>query len=216
MIQSTFIIDASAMKNKEQTKRKLVEAVGHVFKTDSYNGLGVNRVARIAGVNKKLIYRYFGSFENLVEAYVTETDYWIAFARHMAAFDAGLGNGDIGDFIGKILIRQFDYFKGHPEMQQLILWELSTDSALMRSIHRTRELMGQQFFAIADPHLKDNAVNFRAVAALLVGGIYYTILHTRHNGGMFSDIDLSTAGGQSDLKNAIGHIIRSSFPQVDS
>ena len=53
----------------------------------------------------------------------------------------------------------------------------------MRRIHRTRGLMGQQLLEITDEHLATEVVNFRAIAALLVGGIYYTILHSRHNGG---------------------------------
>ena len=48
-------------KNKELTKRKLFAAVGEILKSEGYNGLGVNRVAKQAGVNKKLIYRYFES-----------------------------------------------------------------------------------------------------------------------------------------------------------
>ena len=71
------------MKNKEETKRKLVAAVAHIFQTEGYVGLGVNKVAKLAGVSKKLIYRYFGSFERLIEAYVMETDYWMQFSAEL-------------------------------------------------------------------------------------------------------------------------------------
>ena len=36
-------------KDKERTKRKLIDAVGQIFKTYGYSELGVNRVARTAG-----------------------------------------------------------------------------------------------------------------------------------------------------------------------
>lgn len=54
------------MKDKEQTKRKLITAVAHTFRTEGYGGLGVNKVAKLAGVSKKLIYRYFGGFDRLI------------------------------------------------------------------------------------------------------------------------------------------------------
>lgn len=198
-------------KDKEQTKRRLIDAVGQIFKTYGYSELGVNKVARTAGVSKKLIYRYFGSFDRLVEAYVIETDYWISFAKQIADFHAKEVPADIRKLISEILVNQFNYFRSNFEMQQLILWELSTASTLMRSIHRTRELMGQQLLELTDPYLAENKVNFRAIAALLVGGIYYTILHTRHNGGMFSDVDLSSEKGRNDIREAIEFVIESSF-----
>lgn len=194
-------------KNKELTKRKLIQAVGEVMKTEGYRGLGVNKIARVAGVHKKLIYRYFISFDRLIEAYVTETDYWITFADVIATFQEGIDDHNIRSFVGNILINQFNYFSENFEMQQFILWELSTKSDLMRSIHRVRELKGQEMLKIVDQHLKDPPVNFRAVAALLVGGIYYITLHTKHNGGMFSDVDVHTDAGRADLKEAIQFIV---------
>lgn len=87
------------------------------------------------------------------------------------------------------------------------MWEVSTNSPLMRSIHNVRETMGQKLFELTDQHFVNTGVNFRAVAALLVGGIYYTILHTRFNGGIFSDIDLATEEGRDEMLKAIEMIV---------
>jgi AcrR family transcriptional regulator len=43
------------MKDKKETKRKLINAVAFIFRNKGYAGLGLNKVARLAGVNKKLI-----------------------------------------------------------------------------------------------------------------------------------------------------------------
>lgn len=204
----------TATKNKEQTKRKLIEAVAVIFRTEGYRGLGVNKVAKLAGVHKKLIYRYFGGFEQLVEAYVVETDYWMQFADNMKQLSVPKDLAETKRLIGYVLKNQFLYFQSNKEMQQLILWELSTDSNLMRSIHRTREAMGQQLLELTDPYFAKSQINFRAVAALLVGGIYYTILHTHHNGGMFSDVNLATETGKNDILKAIDQILNLLFENV--
>lgn len=195
------------IKDKEQTKRRLIDAVAKIFQLEGHAGLGVNKVARVAGVNKKLIYRYFGSFEDLVEAYVVETDYWMQFADHMRQLTIPKDLVQTKRLIGQLLKNQFIYFHADQGMQELILWELTSKSNLMRSIHRTRELMGQQLMEITDEHLATEVVNFRAVAALLVGGIYYTILHSRHNGGMFSGVDLSKPSGQEQIVEAIDLVL---------
>jgi AcrR family transcriptional regulator len=195
------------MKNREETKRRLVEAVAEIFRNEGYAGLGVNKVAKLAGVDKKLIYRYFGGFEQLVESYVVETDYWMQFADHMRQLSVPRDLQETKKLISHVLKNQFLYFYSDKEMQQLILWELSTNSSLMRSIHRTRETMGQQLLELTDPYFAEIKLSFRAVAALLVGGIYYTILHTRHNGGMFSDVNLATDSGRQDMLNAIEQLV---------
>jgi AcrR family transcriptional regulator len=202
------------MKNKELTKRKLINAVGEIFRLEGHSGLGVNKVARLAGVSKKLIYRYFNTFENLVEAHVVETDYWMTFADHVQSLIDNNINSGSQKLITDILQNQFRFFYADRDMQKLILWEISTDSPLMKSIHRARESMGQRLLEMTDPAFAGSDFNFRAVAALLVGGIYYTVLHTRFNGGIFSDIDLSTEEGREEVVKAIERIVGWAFNEA--
>ena len=53
----------------------------------------------------------------------------------------------------------------------------------------------------------EQLIFFRAVAALLVGGIYYTILHTVYNGGTFAGIDLNTKSGKDEISKALAQIV---------
>jgi len=202
------------MKDKELTKRKLIDAVAETFRTKGYSGLGVNKIARLAGVNKKLIYRYFQTFEGLIEAYVVETDYWMVFAEKVQELIDNKNASDSQKLVVDILQNQFRYFYSDTQMQKLITWEICSASPLMKSIHNVRESAGQKVLAITDDHFKDSTVNFRAVTALLVGGIYYTILHSRYNGGMFSDIDMSTEEGREEIIRMIEEIINWAYKAV--
>jgi AcrR family transcriptional regulator len=204
------------IKNRELTKRKLIDAVGEIFSKEGHSGLGVNKVARIAGVNKKLIYNYFKQdFNNLVEAYVLETDYWMAFADRVQQLIEQKSYSSNQKLVTDILQNQFRYFYLDKQMQKLILWEVSTNSPLMRSIHNAREEMGQKLLQMTDQQFAGSNVNFRAISALLVGGIYYTILHTRFNGGVFSDIDISTEVGRNEMLRAIEMIVGWAFQAAD-
>jgi AcrR family transcriptional regulator len=200
-----------SMKNKELTKRKLIDAIGEISKSQGLKGLKISKVSRHAGVDRKLIYRYFGNLNNLIEAYIIENDYWMLFADHLKKT---LREGDrTGSqaFITTVLQEQFRFFLEKKEMQLLILMELSEKNPLMQSIHNARESLGQDFFEITDEHFASTTVNFRAVAALLVGGIYYIILHTRHNGYKFSDIDLRSEEGINAILETIANVIDWSF-----
>lgn len=199
------------IKNKELTKQKLIAAVGEILKSEGYNGLGVNRIAKHAGVNKKLIYRYFGSVNYLIEAYVVENDYWLVYSKKLLEMVEKENPSDTKSFIVEILKNQFKYFLNEREMQRLILWEISGKSSLMKSIHNAREATGQSLLQMTDEHFKGKKVNFRAIAALLVGGIYYTILHMQVNGGQFCDMDISTPDGQEALLSTIEQIVGWAF-----
>ena len=195
-------------RNKELTKRKLIDAVGEIFRTEGHTGLGVNKVARIAGVSKKMIYAHFeGSFNRLVEEYILETDYWMVFSDRVNEL-IDHQQSDSQKLITDILQNQFRYFHLNKQMQKLILWEICTDTPLMKSIHQVRENAGQKIMELTDRHFANSNVNFRAVAGLLGAGIYYTILHTRFkNRGVYSDIDLSTEEGRDEMLRAIEMIV---------
>nr|WP_321258039.1 TetR/AcrR family transcriptional regulator [uncultured Pseudodesulfovibrio sp.] len=64
------------IKNKEQTRQRIVGAVGKVLAEGGFKRLGVNRIAREAGVDKVLIYRYFGGLAELVTEYRNSIEYW--------------------------------------------------------------------------------------------------------------------------------------------
>jgi AcrR family transcriptional regulator len=202
------------MKDKENTKKRLIKAVGDVITAEGFQNLKISKISKYANVDRKLIYRYFGNLNYLIEAYVSEHDYWMVFADKMKQILAEKEYSGSEQLIIDILQDQFRFFISQKEMQRLILLELSVNSPLMRSIHNTRESMGQEFLELTDPHFQHGKVNFRAIAALLVGGIYYTVLHTVYNGGKFAGIDLSTSIGRDEIVKAIGQIIAWAYKEA--
>ncbi|WP_179412696.1 TetR/AcrR family transcriptional regulator [Mucilaginibacter sp. E4BP6] len=195
------------MKDKEATKRKLIDAVGVIIKRDGFSTLKISTIAKVAEVDRKLIYRYFGGLNHLIEAYIVENDYWLLFSEKMKTMLEQKEFTGSEQIITAILQNQFSFFVSQKEMQRLILWELSADSPMMRSIHNARESMGQKFLEMTDSHFKESKVNFRPIAALLVGGIYYTILHTIFNGSSFTDMDINSEEGRQSILVAIEQIV---------
>jgi AcrR family transcriptional regulator len=98
------------MKNKDLTKRKLINAVGEILQTEGFNHLGVNNIARKAECSKKLIYRYFGGVDQLIEAYVVERDYWMTFFDQMDNTTAEFESKRAKPLVTNILKDQFNFF----------------------------------------------------------------------------------------------------------
>jgi DNA-binding transcriptional regulator YbjK len=203
------------IKNKESTKRKLIWALGETIKLEGFNSLSASKVARKAEVDRKLITRYFGGLDQLIEAYVVENDYWLLFTEHINELLESNKFAGSKDLITSVLQNQFSYFFAEKDMQRLILWELTTNSPLMKSIHNARESMGQKLLELTDVHFKNSNVNLRAIGALIVGGIYYTILHTINNGGTFTDMNISSESGQAEISKAIEQIIGWAYKEAE-
>ncbi|RKR82036.1 hypothetical protein BDD43_2203 [Mucilaginibacter gracilis] len=111
------------IKNKEVTKKKLVWAVGEIIKTEGFVALkSASKVARIAGVDRKLIGRYFGGLNQLIEAYVVENDYWILFTEKINDLLKSNNYPGSKELITSILQNQYTYFLSDKDMQRLILW----------------------------------------------------------------------------------------------
>jgi len=196
------------MKNKEETKQRIINAVGEIFKVDGRTGLNYARIASKAGVDRGLIYRYFGKdIDQLIEAYVVQKDYWLKFAEQINAEVSKNHHESSKDLIIDILMSHWRYFSVETEMQHLILWELTGKSDLMRSIHNTRELMAQPVIEMAESDFKNKDVRFKPIAVLLLGGIYYANIHALHNGSTICGMDVKSEEGQEDLLNAIKQII---------
>jgi DNA-binding transcriptional regulator YbjK len=199
--------NSKQIKNKELTKKKLIWALGETIKLEGFNSLSGSKVARMAEVDRKLINRYFGGLNKLIDTYVEQTDYWLIFSEQLNELLKSKEFPGSKELVTSVLQNQFSYFFAEKDMQRLILWELTSKTQTMKKTHNARETTGQRLLELTDLHFKDSNINFRAIGALLVGGIYYTILHTINNGGKFTDLDISSEQGQAEIIKAIGQIV---------
>ncbi|RYX90766.1 TetR/AcrR family transcriptional regulator [bacterium] len=133
------------MKDKALTKEKLIKAVGDIIRSKGFSGIRISKVARLAEVDRKLFYRYFGSIDKLIEAYIIENDYWMLFAEHLNVISKDIQSLESQAMIIQILQELFKFFSSDKEMQNLMLLELSGAHAMLQSIPNVRESLGQNF-----------------------------------------------------------------------
>ena len=206
------VLNKTEPKNRKLTERKLIDAVGDIIRSTGYTGLGVNAIAKNAGVSKKLIYRYFGTVDSLIETYLVERDYWVTFSKKVS--DAAVASNKkqtMIEFSSSIFENQFDFFFNEDEMQRIILWEISEKNNILNDLSRKREAMGEELLKLTDPYFKDSDVNFRAVSAIIICGIYYSVLHTKKNASTICGLDLNTEAGRKEITKAIRKIVELCF-----
>lgn len=123
-------------RDREATERRLLDAVGGEICAGGFEKLGINAVAARAGVSKILIYRYFGSLEGLMAAYIRRYDFWINFAQEIP------DRRELPAFLKKMFRDQIGQLRGNPTLKRLYRWELSSDNELIVQLRQQRERVG--------------------------------------------------------------------------
>lgn len=198
------------VNDKERSKLKLINAVGKVLGEKGYTGLTATNIAKSAGLSRRLISIYFDSVDNLIETYVRNKDYWTAASGRVEEMMTENEANNTKKIIDYLLQNQLDYFYNNPEMQKIILWEISQKTKIMYEVCEDRERLGSKIFDLADKEFKNSTVDIRAVTALLVAGIYYMVLHAKSTDTLFCGIDINQSEGMNRIKNAITSILQKS------
>ncbi|MNK61920.1 HTH-type transcriptional repressor NicS [compost metagenome] len=201
-------ITSGPIRDKERTKKKLLDAVGKILKKDGFTGLNVSQVALKAKVDRKLVYDYFGSMEGLVKEYLNTRDYWsvnIDQANELIE----QSKPDLGrQMLYHLLEDQLNSLMANEEMRKIISWGISERSKVLAELNEKREFFGEQFFTeITDEHFKGKEKNVRPITALLIGGIYYMTLIANTNDGLMCGIDIRKAEAQAEIKKTLKQII---------
>ncbi|WP_034669227.1 TetR/AcrR family transcriptional regulator [Chryseobacterium populi] len=198
-----------AIRNKEKSKQKLLDAVGKILKTKGFSALKVNYIAETAGLDKKLIYNYFGGIDQLIDQYLQSEDFWSILTKKVSHLDVNDG----GQALSKaLLLSQFDYVYENTECQKIILWGLSENRKSLKKLAKNREIEGELVFKnIFDQHFGSNACLYRAIAALLISGIYYLDIFATTKSSTFCGLDLNSKTGRAEIQEAISFIVSQAY-----
>jgi AcrR family transcriptional regulator len=194
------------IRDYDKTRQRMLEVVGEILRETGYSGLKTNNIARRLGKDKNLIRYYFNSLVNLEKAYIRENDYWFAFFESISLPEQPSEN-DVRQFFIKLMLENFEFFSDNIEMQKIILWQISENNPLMRSVSDQREAEGEKLLQMTDPYFAGTDTSFRAVIAVILGAIYYLVLHARTNRSTVCSLDINMANDRRVLAATIRQII---------
>ncbi|RYE33588.1 MAG: TetR/AcrR family transcriptional regulator, partial [Sphingobacteriales bacterium] len=98
------------------------------------------------------------------------------------------------------------------EMRRIITWGLSEKSSVLKELDLKRENIGDQLLReIFDKTFSDSDKNFRAIYAILMGGVYYLTLHSNMQENPFCGINLQVPSGQDEIKKTLKAIVELAY-----
>lgn len=106
-------------RDSQKSKENILKAAEIKFAEKGIYGTRVDDIARLAKINKRMLYEYFGNKEDLYRAVLVEV-----YSR-LSKEEMILLSEDISciDAMKKIVTLYFDFLKNNPTYVNLILWE---------------------------------------------------------------------------------------------
>jgi AcrR family transcriptional regulator len=194
------------VRDSEQTKSELIAAVDDILSESGFRALTATNIARKAGKHWSLLNYYFKDVDELKKAYINDKDYWPPFFDRFKVSE-NPSKQELQVLFTQLMQENFRFFLTNPQMRQIILWQISEDNILLRGISEAREKEGEKLLVMTDKYFKDSGVNIRALMALILGGIYYVILHAKTNKSTVAGIDANLAADQKAFLNTISQVI---------
>ena len=197
-------------RDRKQTRAGILRAVGRLLAESGLRDVGVNSIAREAGVDKVLIYRYFGGLRELLKAFAEETDFWPAL-RELAASEANQPLGLMTEAErAKLLVVAFGRaLRKRPLTQEIMRWELLERNELTDALARHREEEGSKLFQYFE---ESDDLDIRAIGSLLAAGQTYLILRAK-TADVYNGLSLNSEKDWSRIERAAAFLVDAAFAE---
>ena len=190
-------------KDREQTRANILRALGRLLAHSGFREVGVNAVAREAGVDKVLIYRYFGGLPELIHAFAEDQAYWPVLAD--IAGESGKSHTEANDPArAKQMLLAFGHaLRKRPLTQEIMRWELLERNALTDALARHREEQGEKLFQSLD---KLTGIDLRAIGSLLAAGLTYLTLRAK-TVDLYNGLQLNSEKDWARIEEAVSFLV---------
>lgn len=195
-------------RDRARTEEAILAAARDLLAEKGFSGWGVNAIARAAGCDKQLIYRYYGGLDGLAEALGTEI------ARETETALAAVPIPEItsyGGLVAALIDAQVDVLSSNRVMQRIIAWELSEPNDLTRAFAaaRSRALMAW-FAGIKGDFAPPAGVDAPAINALLIAAVQQMVMSSASI-GEFAGMPLAEPADWARLRATVRYLAEAAY-----
>jgi len=126
-------------KDSQETRDRLVAAVGQLLAREGFQRIGVNAVAREAGVDKVLIYRYFDGITDLVAAFCRTEGFWPTGREIMGADPDTFSRLPFARQVADSSINFLRALRRRPVAREVLAWRFLVHNELTEALDQVRQ-----------------------------------------------------------------------------
>lgn len=199
----------------KDTERQLLDAISRIIEKEGYSGLGVNKIAKEAGCNKVLIYRYFNGLEGLILEWTKENDFFTnAYSSLIIKIQEADKDVDTRQLVKDVFSTMLQFLRKNDMMKQIFIWELS-GNVKFTHIREIREKHGAKLYQLFEEKLNKTIPNLDIHISLIVAGINFLVVQTSHY-PHFNGVDFSLENSWVRLEETIHEYIDMLFDKIEN
>lgn len=192
----------AARRDRADTQARLLAAAATVLAEEGFAGFTLAAVAERAGCDRKLVTRYFGGPEGLLDALAGDVGFWVGDAPGDAPPD-----GPYAARIATLLARYRTRLRADPLLKRVLAHELVEPSPALAAIEARRgRAMGEWMEAMRGDARPPAGVDAAAINAVLLAATHYLALREDATGA-FAGVDLTAPDGRARIDAAIDRLL---------
>jgi len=197
------------IKDRAATERVIFAAAKSLLAEEGFQGFGINAVARRAGCDKQLIYRYFGGLEGLVSAIGEDLASWVQ--ERIPQDTGGMFLLTYGDLMERLMLSYLDALRADPLVCKIIAWEVSEQTPQVTQLAEARSKALARWIdrmrgSLQPPKGVDPAV----MNAMLLASIQHLVIAGTTN-GQFSGVSLKSDKDWDKIATAVKRVVRALY-----
>ena len=189
-------------RDKQETKERILAALGRLLAEKGFLTVGINAVASEAGVNKVLIYRYFGGLPELLEAFGTSGEFWPTLEEIAGGDLEALKAEPPAERVAIAVCNFAHALRRRPITQEILAWETVERNELTVILEKVREGLSIRLFAEIGYDLSAIDADVAAITALLGAATNYLAVRARKV-DTFNTVEIRSVEGWRRLECAI-------------
>lgn len=197
-------------RDRAATEERILAAVGEVLARDGFAALGVNAIAKQAGVDKVLIYRYFGGLPELLRSWGASGRFWPRVADLLGEDPQVLLARPPAERYARFFRHFIDELRLRPLTLEVLAAEVVERNELTAILEAEREAWGDEATRVLGGEAFAARPFMRGVTLLLVAGVQYLALRSRKI-RVFGGVDLRSDEGWDELKRSIDELAQRLF-----
>ena len=206
----TYKAEPVRARNPAAVRARVLAALSAIIVRDGLSGVGVNALAREAGCDKVLIYRYFGDLEGVYQEFAEGHDFWWTVDELIRDIDPA--RLSLTRAMQIVMRRHAEAIRRRPTTLAILASELTARSSLVVALEEVRERRTLDLMAWIGQRFELPAtVDLPAVSMLLGVALNYLAVRAR-DVKVMSGVPLGAAADWERIFAAMDTLIAGVLP----